>query len=150
MCACAARNHAQSDKRASVYVSLDGGNCVIGGAAGVPGALLSPTSLLALTVKNHGDCGWSSLSPQLPHLRLCYLYICIIYGDRIDTAYLPLILLLGGAFCFQVSEALFRSLLGTSFLPTSFISPRPPVLPCTPTLIAAMTCPTQAETGLHS
>lgn len=54
MCACAARNHAQRDKQASVYVSLEGGNCVNGGVAGVPGALLSPTPPLALTVKNHG------------------------------------------------------------------------------------------------
>lgn len=150
MCACAACNHAKSDEQASVYVRLSTDNCVRGGAVGVPEALLSPTSPLALTLKTTGPVGGAPCLLAFLTLTYADLYICVVYGGRADAACLPLILLVVGAFCFQVFEAPFRSPLGPCSLPTSLTSPRSCVLTCTPMLVAAMACPTQAELGLHS
>lgn len=45
------------------------------------------------------------LPPSSVTLNCASLHICALYKGRVDTINLPLILLFGGSFCFQVFEA---------------------------------------------
>lgn len=112
-----------------VTMGQERGNCMCGaGSGGSQGSeVYSPT--LALALKKCRTPG------PLNSVMLNYacLSICILYGGSVGTVCLPLILLVGGSF--QVLKALFRNLLGTCVLPSSFLlSPGPKVLPRPPLL----------------